>query len=77
MCQEQLTNRQRERVGLEVVAVAQDHDGDVLFRPADDHVAEALAFARVPFGVAAEAPAEAVVGVGVGDGVLGRERELA
>ena len=60
-----------------MVAVAQDHHGDVLPGPADDDVAEPLALSRMPFGVAAEAPAEAVVGVGIGDRVLGRERELA
>lgn len=60
-----------------MVAIAQDHHGDVLFGPADDHVAEALAFAGMPFGVAAEAPAEAVVGVGIGDRVFRGERKLA
>ena len=77
MRQKQLADGERKRIGLEVVAIAQDHYGDVLLGPADDHVAEALAFARMPFGVAAEAPAEAVVGVGIGDRVLRRERELA
>jgi len=77
MRQEQLADGERERIGLEVVAVAQDHHGDLLLGPADDDVAEALAFARMPFGVAAEAPAEAVIGVGIGDRVLGRERQLA
>ena len=75
--QEQLADRERERIRLEVVAVAQDHHGDVLPGPADDHVAEALTLPRMPFRVAAEAPAEAVVGVGVGDGILRRECELA
>jgi len=75
--QEQLANRQRQRIRLEVVAVAQDHHGDVLFRPADDHVAEALAFARMPFGVATEAPAESVIGVGIGDGIFRGECQLA
>lgn len=60
-----------------MVAVAQDHHGDVLRGPADDHVAEALAFTRVPCGVAAEAPAEAVVRVGIGDRIFRGERELA
>ena len=77
MRQKQLAYGQRERIRLEVVPVAQDHDGDVLPGPADDHVAEALAFARMPFGVAAKPPAESVVGVGIGDRVLGRERQLA
>src|SRR5690348_5063167 len=43
--QEPFADRQRERIRLEVVAVAEDHHGDVLLRPADDHVAEALALA--------------------------------
>ena len=77
MRQEQLANGERKRIGLEVVAVAQDHHGDVLLGPADDHVAEALAFARVPFGVAAEAPAETVISVGVGDRVFRGECEFA
>ena len=77
MRQKQLAYGQRERIRLEVVPVAQDHHGDVLFGPADDHVAEALALARMPFGVAAQAPSETVVGVGIGDRVLGRERQFA
>ena len=77
MRQKQLTNGKRERIRLEVIAVAQDDHGDVLPGPADDHVAEALAFARMPLGIAAEAPAESVIGVGIGDRVLRRERQLA
>ena len=61
MRQEQLTDGECERVGLEVVAVAQDHHGDVPLGPADDHVAKALTFAGMPFRVAAEANAAGVL----------------
>jgi len=77
MRHEQLADCERKRIRLEVVAVAQDHHGDVLLGPADDDVAEALAFAGMPFGVATEAPAESVIGVGIGDGIFRAECQLA
>ena len=49
----------------EVVAIAEDDHGGMLLRPADDDIAESDALAGVPDSVAAEAPAESVIDIGI------------